>query len=91
MFWGRALFQEELLPRDSGNVLWGTKGSKGQSAAHKKQTKGFKAVTFRKSAACQGDVVGFFLTQVIQVLCQFGDMIYRCIPAMSIISNKMSW
>ena len=60
MFWGRALFQEELLPRDSGNVLWGTKGSKGQSAAHKKQTKGFKAATFRKSAACQGDVEGFF-------------------------------
>ena len=60
MFWGRALFQEELLPSDSGNVLWGTKGSKGQSAAHKKQTKGFKAVTFRKSAACQGDVEGFF-------------------------------
>ena len=61
MFWGRALFQEELLPRDSGNVLWGTKGSKGQSAAHKKQTKGFKAVTFKKSAACQGDVEGFFI------------------------------
>jgi len=73
MFWGRALFQEELLPRDSGNVLWGTKGSKGQSAAHKKETKGVKAVTFRKSTACQGDVEGFFLAQVMQemqVLCQ---------------------